>query len=136
MLSKFFNINFAFNRISLKLTLLFLLISAIAFSQEKKMVEILRAGTLESNEKIVANAQRLIDSVLIRHKNVLIWCDSLYNYNGTNRVDAFGHVHLTQGDTLHLYAKRLMYDGDKSFAQAWGNVHLINKTTNVLLLKM
>lgn len=131
MLSKLFNIIPAFNRINLKFTLLFFLISAVAFSQEKKMVEILRAGTLESNEKIVANAQRLIDSVLIRHKNVLIWCDSLYNYNGTNRVDAFGHVHLTQGDTLHLYAKRLMYDGDKSFAQAWGNVHLINKTTNI-----
>lgn len=131
MLQNFFNIIRAFNRLKPSIVFFFLLISAVGFSQERKMVEILRAGTLESNEKIVANAQRLIDSVLIKHKNVLIWCDSLYNYNGTNRVDAFGHVHLKQGDTLHLYARTIMYDGDKSFAQAWGDVHLINKTTNI-----
>ena len=118
---------------TLKVVLLFffLLNAAPGFGQEKKRIEILNAGSLESNENIVANAQRLIDSVLIQHNNVLIWCDSLYNYNGTNRVDAFGHVHLTQGDTLHLYANTMMYDGDKNFAQARGNVHLINKTTNL-----
>ncbi len=95
------------------------------------MIEILRASSWESNEKIAANAQRLIDSVLIRHKEVLVWCDSAYKYPETNRVDAFGRVHIKQGDTLHLYARTIRYDGDKSFAQAWGNVRLINKTTTI-----
>ncbi len=128
---KLFNIKKVFNQLKSRLLFLLLLISTFAFSQEKRMVEILRAGSLESNEKIAANAQRLIDSVLIRHKNVLVWCDSAYTYTGTNRVDAFGNVHIKQGDTLHLYAKTVMYDGDRNFAQAWGNTRLINKTTTV-----
>lgn len=93
------------------------------------MIEILRAGSLQSNERIAVNAQRLIDTVLIRHKNVLVWCDSAYTYTGTNRVDAFGNVHIQQDDTLNLYARTVMYDGDNSFAQAWGNVRLENKST-------
>jgi lipopolysaccharide export system protein LptA len=95
------------------------------------MVEILGAGSLEANERIAANAQRLIDTVRIRHKNILMWCDSAYTYTGTNRVDAFGHVHIKQDDTLHLYANKVFYDGDISFARAWGNVKLINKSTTI-----
>lgn len=60
-----------------------------------------------------------------------MWCDSAYNYNGTNRVDAFGRVHIKQDDTLDLYADKVFYDGDISFARAWGNVQLINKSTTI-----
>ena len=108
-----------------------MLFSSLLFSQEKKRVEILRAGSLEANERIASNAQRLIDSVIISHKNILMWCDSAYTYTGTNRVDAFGRVHIKQDDTLHLYANKVFYDGDISFARAWGNVKLINKSTTI-----
>jgi hypothetical protein len=60
-----------------------------------------------------------------------MWCDSAYTYTGTNRVDAFGRVHIKQDDTLHLYANKVFYDGDISFARAWGNVKLINKSTTI-----
>lgn len=102
-----------------------------AKAQERKMVEILNADSLVSNEQIAANAQRLLGSVYIRHKNILMWCDSAYTYTGTNRVDAFGNVHINQDDTLHLYANTVYYDGDISFAQAWGEVRLVKKTTTI-----
>ncbi len=108
---------------------LVLFLSILAFSavsQEKKKVEIIQAGSLQENASI-ANAQRLIDSVIIKHNDILMYCDSAYTYNGTNRVDAFGHVHINQGDTLHLYAKKAFYDGDNNFAQAIHNVILKNK---------
>jgi lipopolysaccharide export system protein LptA len=114
-----------------KLFVLLMFVSTMAFSQEKKRVEILRAGSLEASENIATNAQRLIDSVLISHKNILMWCDSAYTYTGTNRVDAFGRVHIRQDDTLHLYANKVFYDGDISFARAWGDVKLINKSTTI-----
>jgi len=131
MFSIVFHIIPNFRNVKWKLLILFLFISCLSFSQEKKRVEILRAGSLEANERIAANAQRLIDSVLISHKNILMWCDSAYTYTGTNRVDAFGRVHIKQDDTLHLYANKVFYDGDISFARAWGNVKLINKSTTI-----
>src|SRR5665811_338236 len=127
MHSSFLNTSRVSNLLKLKILFLFLLISSLSFSQEKKMVEILRAGSLEADENIASNAQRLIDSVLIRHNDVLVWCDSAYTYTGTNRVDAFGNVHVKQGDTLHLFANKVLYDGDNSFARALNNVRLVNK---------
>ena len=109
------------------LVLLFILLLASekGNAQEKKRVEILQAESLEQSENI-ANAQRLINDVIIRHEGVLMYCDSAYTYEGTNRVDAFGNVHINQGDTLHLYARKVFYDGDRSFAQAINNVKLVN----------
>lgn len=98
---------------------------------EKKRIDIEQADFLEFNEAIVANAQRLIGNVRIRHNDVLMWCDSAYAYTGTNRVDAFGNVHINQGDTAHLYADMIYYDGDLSFARAIRNVRLVNKSTTL-----
>jgi lipopolysaccharide export system protein LptA len=107
-----------------------LLISTSSFAQEKKRIEILQAGSLVESENI-ANAQRLIDSVIIRHQEVLMYCDSAYTYEGSNRVDFFGNVHINQGDTVHLYASKVFYDGDKNFARAIHNVRLENKETTL-----
>ncbi len=97
-----------------------------AFSQEKKKIEILDA---EYAEKVAnqPNAQRLVNHVKIKHKSILMWCDTAYTYTGTNKVDAFGHVHINQGDTLHLYAEKIFYNGDNNFASAYDSVQLINK---------
>nr|WP_319512369.1 OstA-like protein [uncultured Draconibacterium sp.] len=105
--------------------LLLLFVSAKGFAQEKKRVEILQAGDLVQSENL-ANVQRLINDVIIRHEDILMYCDSAYTYEGTNRVDAFGNVHINQGDTLHLYARKVFYDGDRSFAQAINDVKLVN----------
>lgn len=105
---------------------LFLLIPQLLLAQEKKRVEIIQAGSLEQSEN-VANAQRLIDDVIIKHEDILMYCDSAYTYEGTNRVDAFGHVHINQADTLHLYARKVFYDGDNDFAQAIHDVKLVNR---------
>jgi len=101
------------------------------FRRKKKKIEILNTGYGESVPTKDKNAQRLVDSVLIRHKEILMWCDTAYIYSGTNKVDAVGKVHINQGDTLHLYANNVFYDGDISFARAWNNVVLVNKTTHL-----
>ncbi|PIF02171.1 MAG: hypothetical protein CR996_00920 [Draconibacterium sp.] len=113
------------------LPLLLLFSTMLITAQEKKMVEILQAGVWEASEQIGPNATRLVDSVLIKHKEILMWCDTAYTYSTNNQVDAFGHVHIKQGDTLHLYSDAVMYDGDKNFARAWGNVVLKNKSTTI-----
>lgn len=106
--------------------LLMTITCATSSAQEKTRIDILQAGSLEQSQA-VAGAQRLIDDVIIRHKDILVYCDSAYTYENSNRVDAFGAVHINQGDTLHLYANKIFYDGDRSFARAIKNVVLKNR---------
>lgn len=102
----------------------------VSFSQEKKKVEILHAKSLKST-KDMPDVQQLTYDVILRHNGILMYCDKAYHYEKENRVDAFGHVHINQGDTLHLYAQKVFYDGDKSFAQAMDSVRLENKATTL-----
>ncbi len=132
MTAPVFNRTFLFPRFHVTAIILGLLfISTFSFSQEKKRVEILYSGYGESVAEMGTNVQRLVDSVYIRHKEILMWCDTAYLYSGTNKVNAIGHVHIKQGDTLDLYANNVLYDGDISFARAWNNVVLRNKTTRL-----
>lgn len=100
-------------------------------AQERKRIDIEQADRLATNEQIVANAQRLLGNVRIRHNDILLYCDSAYTYTGTNRVDAFGNVRINQNDTLNLYARTIRYDGDTGHARAIGNVRLVNKRTTL-----
>ena len=113
------------------LLLALMVISFFSSAQERKRVDIEQADYLEADENIASNAQRLVGNVKIRHENMLMWCDSAYTYTGTNRVDAFGNVHINQNDTLNLFADKIYYNGDISFAQAIGNVILKNKSTTL-----
>lgn len=113
------------------LPVIFLLVSLVSFSQEKKRVNIEQADYLEADDNIAKNAQRLVGDVRISHKDMLMWCDSAYTYTGTNRVDAFGNVHIKQADTLDLFAGKIYYNGDNSFARAIGDVKLISKSTTL-----
>lgn len=113
------------------LLLLMVFFATLAFGQNRKKVIIENANSMEYSEKIVANAQRLIGDVILRHENIRMWCDSAYSYTNVNMVDAFGHVHILKDDTLHLYSNFANYNGDKKWALAVGNVRLVNKTTTL-----
>jgi len=107
------------------------LISLLTFTvkseaQDRKKVEILRCDMLDHNNRIVANAQRLLGNVNITVDGALMWCDSLYSYNN-NTVDAFGNVHIVRGDTLDMYADFINYSPETKLAKARRNVKLIDK---------
>lgn len=114
---------------------MFLLLSAIIHplsGQERQKIELEEADYIDANQKIVADAVRVIGHpVRFKHNNVLMWCDSAYWYEGTNRVHAFGNVHINQADTAHLYAEKIYYDGNLSFARAMNNVRLVKKKTTL-----
>jgi lipopolysaccharide export system protein LptA len=66
----------------------------------------------------------------------ILQSDSAYFYVKDNVVDAFGHVHITQGDTLNIYSDKLNYNGNSKIALLTDNVRMIDKdailTTNFL----
>jgi lipopolysaccharide export system protein LptA len=108
---------------------LFFLSTLLSYSQSStqvggKKIEIIHAGALKFTNDIGNGAQRLIGDVQFKHDNVLMFCDSAYFYKD-NSLDAFGHVHIKQGDSLNLYGDSLKYDGNTKKAFLTHNVSVI-----------
>ena len=116
--------------------LIFFVVAGLFFIQatqpqdgrKKRKVDIENADLYTYDAAIIANAQRLLGNVRFRHNQALMFCDSAYSYNDSNRFDAFGHVHIIQGDTLHLYGDKMFYNGDTRMARFVHNVKLIDKS--------
>ncbi len=109
---------------------LFFTIPLLSFSQSTpqsggKKIMIENAGSLQFDKKLGQGAQRLIGDVKFRQDNTLMYCDSAYLYKD-NSLDAFGHIHIQQGDSIHLYGDLLKYNGNTKKALITKNV-LVNK---------
>ena len=95
---------------------------------KKQRVDIDNADLYTYDAAIIKNANRLIGNVSFRRNEALMYCDSAYSYIDSNRFIAFGHVHIVQGDTIHLYGDKMFYNGDLRLAQLTKNVKLIDKS--------
>lgn len=95
-----------------------------AQTKTKKKIDIEHADLLTSDQAIVRDAQRLIGNVILLHNNIIMKCDSAWQYSGSNIVDAFGNVHIISNDTLNLWANFINYNGDTELAKARRNVVL------------
>ena len=96
-------------------------------AQQPKQIEIINANTLEFDDKIGTQAKRLLGDVQFKHDNILMYCDSAYYYEN-NKIDAFGHVHIKQGDTLNLTGDVLYYDGNTKKAVIKNNIMMQDPT--------
>ena len=76
-----------------------------------------------------SEAQILVGNVRFRHDDVILTCDSALYFQQSNSFDAFGHVHMNQGDTLTLVSDVLFYDGTAQLARARYNVVLTHNTS-------
>ena len=86
-------------------------------------VEILNADVWEFDDQLSAGAQRLKGNVRFKHADAIMNCDSAHLFKD-QRVEAFGHVTIDQGDSLHADADRLHYDSKERMARLEGNVRL------------
>jgi lipopolysaccharide export system protein LptA len=108
--------------------LLFLMASA--YSQKVAQVKF-SANTTEVDAKLGKDTRRLLGNVVFEHEGARMYCDSAYFYSKRNSLDAFNHVYINQGDTVHLYGDRLYYNGNTRIAQVRQNVKLINRETTL-----
>ncbi|MDB5024982.1 MAG: hypothetical protein JWP78_2737 [Mucilaginibacter sp.] len=53
--------------------------------------------------------------------------DSAYFHQAENTFDAFGHVMITQGDTLNIYSDKLNYNGNTKIAILTDHVRMVDK---------
>ena len=99
-----------------------------SFSQT--MVYLDHSNTLSFDQERIADAQILRGDVIFRHEDALMYCDSAYFYEGTNSLDAFGHVRFVQGDTLQGFGDQLFYDGNTKLARLRRHVRLVHGQMN------
>jgi lipopolysaccharide export system protein LptA len=86
-----------------------------------KKVDLVHAEHLKSANSIADGAIRYIGNVEFKQENTLMFCDSAYFYKN-NSLDAFGHVHIQQNDSINLYGDLLKYDGNTKKALLTKNV--------------
>jgi lipopolysaccharide export system protein LptA len=66
--------------------------------------------------------QRLLGHVEFQQNQTTIFCDSAHFYKQKNSIEAYGHVHIVDGDSIDITAHRLSYDGDSKQARLRQNV--------------
>ena len=112
-----------------------LLTAAVAMGQKKSIVTLIKS---QSSTGIKLNGKDIIKVYQGTFKQDFstLSSDSAYFYPKDNAVDAFGNVHINQGDTLNIYSDKLNYNGNTKVAILTDNVRLVDKdatlTTNHL----
>ncbi|MEO6522972.1 MAG: OstA-like protein [Mucilaginibacter sp.] len=117
------------------LIILLLLLAGTVWAQKKKAspVYIIKSESADGSKKDGKELLKVYKAVF-QQDNTILSSDSAYFYTSENAVDAFGHVIITQGDTLHVFGDKLNYQGNTKIAIMTDNVRLIDKdailTTN------
>ncbi|MEM9024170.1 MAG: OstA-like protein, partial [Bacteroidota bacterium] len=97
--------------------------------EKPQKIEIKQAGSLRYDDSKGIKAQRLVDDVIFKTQNALMYCDSAYLYSDANRLEAFGNVRITEGDSIELRGDTMYYDGNTDLSQVRGNITLEDNNT-------
>ncbi len=85
--------------------------------------ESLREKVIDS----VTTLKTIAGNVILKEGLTLFYCDSATINAGTNIMEAFGHVHINQNDSIHTYAQYLRYVGKDRMAFLKKDVKLTDK---------
>lgn len=120
----------AFNASRYVVGILIVFLSVSAYGQKRvrlKHADVARAGRKDGDRY-----QRLIGNVEFTQDNTTITCDSAHFFRNKNSVEAFGHVHIVDGDSVDITGSRLEYDGHTRKARLRRNVVFTKKATATL----
>ncbi len=109
---------------------LFLMINICAQAQKGKKIELMHANTMKFDRSKGDDVKKLIGDVQLEHSGAYLNCDSAFLFQ-RDSVEAFGHVYIQQGDTLHLYGDYLNYSASTKLAELRNHVKLLDKETTL-----
>ena len=119
----------------LKLSIILILLFNVLLSQEKKIIQIIEAGSFDKNELELpgANILKKNDNVRVHllHDGMDIWSNYALFYKKNNSFKARGDVVVKQGDSIELYSEKLEYDGNRRKIIAKNNVIFKNNNTTL-----
>ncbi|RCH55763.1 hypothetical protein DJ568_06465 [Mucilaginibacter hurinus] len=94
--------------------------------QKKSIVRLIRSERSEGLKRAGKDLVKVYNGTFQQDYSVLS-SDSAYFYPQDNAFDAFGNVHISQGDTLNIYADKLNYNGNTKTAILTNNVRMVDK---------
>ncbi|MGE0588150.1 MAG: OstA-like protein [Cyclobacteriaceae bacterium] len=98
------------------------LISLAAPVLGQRRVKLKKADNLYGSIKDGQRYDRLIGNVVFVQNNTTIYCDSAHFFKSDNRVEAFGKIHIIEGDSVDVTSNGLSYDGNDRIAHLRKNV--------------
>ncbi len=105
-----------------RFTFLILFVFAAAAVQAQKRVKLKKADNLIGGIKDGQRFDRVIGNVVFVQNKTTIYCDSAHFFKTENRIEAFGKVHITEGDSVDVTSRALTYDGNEKIAHLRKNV--------------
>lgn len=105
------------------------LFSIIAHAQERERTLIHIEHANQLSKAANSDAVRLLGNVHIRHDSTHFYCDSAYYYEKKNSFDAFQNVHIHINDSIDMYSRTMMYDGNLRFAEFFDDVRMTDDST-------
>lgn len=93
---------------------LILLIATGSFAQRR--IKLKHADSLAGSIRDGERFDRLIGNVVFIQNTTTIYCDSAHFFKTNNRIEAFGKVHITDGDSVDVTSLALTYEGNKKIA--------------------
>jgi len=90
----------------------------------KKKIIILNAERLNYQKIDSTEYQSAAGKVIIQQETTLFYGDSVVLNKTKNMLEAFGHVHINDRDSIHTYSDYLRYLGNEKKAYLKGNVKL------------
>jgi len=97
---------------------------SLSDSSSRKKINILNAERLNYQKKDSAEYQSAVGNVIIKQDSTLFYCDSVVLNKTSNLLEAFGHVHINDNDSVNTYSDYLRYLGNTKKAYLKGNVKL------------
>lgn len=103
----------------------FFLINTFCFGQDSKLKLLPGSKLLEYDQR--KGDYRLVGNVSFEYQGNTMFCDSAYYNENSEKVKAYGKVHINKRDTLNLFCDSLYYNGKTQKAKLWGNVRVRDK---------
>ena len=104
------------------------------YAQDRRRIEIEYSPFMtfdESNPEATILTRDNTKQVHIKHEGIELWCDEAIYYGKQDFIEAYGKVHVNQGDTINMTSKYVEYSGKTQLAFASGEVVLTDPNSEI-----
>ncbi|WP_170117495.1 OstA-like protein [Chitinophaga ginsengisoli] len=95
-----------------------------AARDSNNVIHIIQSDKLNVLTKDSIQLNRFIGNAIFRQGSTLFYCDSALINRASNILDAYGHIHINQADSIHIYGEYLHYEGNTRMATLRDNARL------------